>query len=325
MNKRQFLKSLLIPAVACGLGPTTAIAQPYPNKVIRLIASSAPGGAVDLDARLLAQKFPALLGQTVIVENRAGAAGFIATQYVSRQPADGYTLLVAASSHTTNHLLHSKMTLDPIKDFAPISLLTSSAFIVVVPASSPANNMKELIELGKRKPEGLSYSSPGVGQGAHLGMELLRTMATFNAVHVPFTGTGPATVAVLGNQVDVSLITPVGAMEHVKSGKLKALAVTSKRRLPTLPNVPTVEESGFPGYELLSWIGLLAPAGTPQDIVAKLYQATAETLKQPDVKAQLNAIDTDPVGSTPEQFTAFLTQDVALWSRIIKEAGVKGD
>jgi tripartite-type tricarboxylate transporter receptor subunit TctC len=193
-----------------------------------------------------------------------------------------------------------------------------------VPASSPANNLRELIALG-RKPAGLSYATPGVGQAAHLGMELLKTMAGFKAVHVPYTGTGPATVAVLGHQVDMSFITPTGAMEHVKSGKLKALAVTSKKRMPSLPNVPTIDESGYPGYELLSWIGLLAPAGTPADVVQKLYEASASALKQPDVKAQLAAIDTEAVGSSPQEFTAFLTKDVAFWEKVIQEAGVKGD
>jgi tripartite-type tricarboxylate transporter receptor subunit TctC len=319
VQRRHFLGSALF-----AMAPVAAFAQGFPDKVIRLIAASAPGGTVDLDARLLAGKFPAM-GQPSIVENRAGAAGYIATEYVARQPADGYTLLVAASSHTTNHLLHSKMTLDPVKDFAPISLLTSNGFILTVPASSPANNLKELIALGKKKAGGLSYSTPGVGQAAHLGMELFKTMAGIKAVHVPYTGTGPATVAVLGQQVDMSFITPTGAMEHVKSGKLKALAVTSKKRMPSLPNVPTIDESGFRGYELLSWIGLLAPAGTPADVVQKLYEASASALKQPDVKAQLAAIDTDAVGSSPQEFTAFLTKDVAFWEKVIQEAGVKGD
>jgi tripartite-type tricarboxylate transporter receptor subunit TctC len=185
--------------------------------------------------------------------------------------------------------------------------------------------MKELVALAKQKPGGLSYSTPGVGQGAHLGMELLRTMAGFNAVHVPFTGTGPATVARLGGQVDVSLLTPTGAMQHLKSGKLKVLAVTSTKRSPSLPNIPTVAEAGFPGYELTGWIGLLAPAGTPPEIVRRLQREAANALKQPDVLAQLGAVESEPVGSTPEQFAAFMKEDVARWDKIIKQAGVKGE
>lgn len=325
MNRRRFLTSVLIPAIASGLAPLRAFAQAFPTKVIKIVASSAPGGNVDLDARFLSAKFPALLGQPAIVENRAGAAGFIGTEYVAHQPPDGHTLLVVASSHTTNRMLHSKMTLDPIKDFSPISLLTVSPFILSVPASSPANSVKDLIAQAKQKPNGITYSTPGIGQGAHLGMELLKTMAGFKATHVPFTGTGPATVALLSNQVDTSLLTTAGALENVKAGKIKALAVTSKKRLQALPNVPTVEESGFADYELLSWIGLLAPAGVPKDVVAKLADASARTFKEPDVLAQLATLESEPVGSTPEEFTAFLAKDVALWERIIKEAGVQGD
>src|SRR5437763_1446510 len=199
MKKRHFLASMLGPGLGALFAPVAAFAQGYPNKVIRLIAASAPGGTVDLDARLLAQKYPAM-GQPSIVENRAGAAGYIAAEYVARQPPDGYALLVAASSHSTNHLLHSKMTLDPVKDFSPISLLTSNGFILAVPAASPANSLKDVVALGKKKPGGLSYSTPGVGQGAHLGMELLNTMAGFKAVHVPYPGTAPATVALLPGQ-----------------------------------------------------------------------------------------------------------------------------
>ncbi|HSV77703.1 MAG TPA: tripartite tricarboxylate transporter substrate binding protein [Ramlibacter sp.] len=325
MNKRRFLASALLPALAAGLGPSLARAQAYPSKPIRIIASSAPGGTVDLLSRLLALKFPAALGQPTIVENKAGASGYIGTEYVARQPADGHTLLVVASSHSTNHLLNPKLTVDPVRDFAPISLLTTNYFVVAVPSASPVNSMKELIALARQKPGGLSYSTPGVGQGAHLGMELLRTMGGFNAVHVPFTGTGPATVALLGGQVDVSLLTPTGAMQHLKSGKLKVLAVTSSRRSASLPNVPTVAEAGFPGYELTGWIGLLAPAGTPPEIVRRLQREAANALKQPDVLAQLEAVESEPVGSTPEQFAAFMKDDVARWEKLIKQAGVKGE
>jgi tripartite-type tricarboxylate transporter receptor subunit TctC len=325
MNKRNFIAAAISSMVGAALSRHALAADPYPSKPIRIIASSAPGGTIDLAARLLASKFPAALGQPAVVENKAGASGYIATEYVARQPADGHTLLVVASSHSTNHLINPKMTIDPIKDFAPISLLSTNYFVVAVPASSPAGNMKELVALAKRLPAGLSYSTPGIGQGAHLGMELLKTMGNFPAVHVPFTGTGPATVALLGGQVDVSLLTPTGAMQHMKSGKLKILAVTSRKRSPLLPNIPTVEESGFPGYELTGWTGLLAPAGTPPEIVRRLARECANALKQPDVIAQLEAVVSEPVGSTPEQFAAFLAQDVAQWGKLIKQAGVKGE
>lgn len=325
MNKRHFLAAALAPVLTSVLGPHPAFAQAYPSKPVRIIASSAPGGTIDLLARLLALKFPGALGQPAVVENKAGASGYIATEYVARQPADGHTLLVVASSHSTNHLLNPKQTIDPVKDFAPISLLSTNYFVVAVPASSPVNNMKDLVALARQKAGGLSYSTPGIGQGAHLGMELLRTIGGFNAIHVPFTGTGPATVALLGGQVDVSLLTPTGAMPHVKTGKLKVLAVTSRTRAAALPGVPTVEETGFPGYELTGWIGLLAPAGTPQEVVARLQRESAAALKQPDVRAQLEAVVSEPVGSTPQQFSAFIAEDVARWARLIRQAGVKGE
>jgi tripartite-type tricarboxylate transporter receptor subunit TctC len=325
MNKRRFIASVLVSALAGAAAFGSAFAQAYPTKPVRIIASSAPGGTIDLVARLLALKFPATLGQPAIVENRAGASGYIATEYVARAPADGHTLLVVASSHSTNHLLNPKITVDPVKDFAPISLLTTNYFVVAVPASSPVDTMKDLVALAKQKPGGLSYSTPGVGQGAHLGMEMLKTIGKFDAVHVPFQGTGPATVALLGNQVDVSLLTPTGAMTHVKSGKLKLLAITSKTRSPQLPDLPTVEETGFPGYELTGWTGLLAPAGTPPEVLQKLQRESASALKQPDVIAQLEAVASEPVGSTPQAFASFLAADVSKWAQIIKEAGVKGE
>lgn len=324
MNKRNFLASAL-PLLAGAIAPRLAWADSFPSKPIRIVASSAPGGTIDLAARLLALKFPAALGQPAIVENRAGASGYIASEFVARAPADGHTLLVVASSHSTNHLINPKMTLDPNKDFSPISLLSTNYFVVAVPASSPANNLRDLIAMARKQPSGLSYSTPGIGQGAHLGMELLKSMGNFPAVHVPFTGTGPATVALLGSQVDLSLLTPTGAMQHMKTGKLKVLAVTSRKRSALLPNVPTVEESGFPGYELTGWTGLLAPAGTPSDVVQKLSRAAANALKQPDVIAQFEAVVSEPVGSTPEQFAAFVAQDTAQWAKLIKQAGVKGE
>lgn len=325
MNNRRLILPLALALLACAAPPTLAQAPAWPTKPIRIVASSAPGGTIDLVARLLALKLPAALGQPVIVENKAGASGYIATEYVARAPADGHTLLVVASSHSTNNLINPKMTVDPVKEFAPISLLASNYFVVSVPASSPVNNMKELVAYAKRQPEGLSYSTPGVGQGAHLGMELLRTMADFTAVHVPFTGTGPATVALLGGQVDVSLLTTTGALQHVKSGKLKALAVTSTKRVPQMPNVPTVAESGFPGYEVPGWIGLLAPAGTHPEIIRRLQRESVNAFKQPDVIAQLDAVAAEPQGTTSEQFASFLAADVSKWAKIVKQAGVKAD
>jgi tripartite-type tricarboxylate transporter receptor subunit TctC len=325
LKRRHLIGCAITSFLAGELLPIAALAQTFPTKPIRVIASSPPGGSVDLLSRILSQKFPAALGQPSYVENKAGASGYIATEYAARAPADGHTLLVVASSHSTNHLLYSTVKVDPIKDFAPVSLLTTNYFVVAVPASSPANTMQELVALARKKPGGISYASSGLGQGSHLGMEQLRSMGGFNAVHVPFTGIGPSTAAVLGGQVDVSLLTLPGAMPNVKAGRLKVLAITSPKRSPLLPDLPTLDESGFPGYELSGWIGLLAPAGTPPEVVRKLQRETANALKQPDVIAQLDAVAAEPVGSTPEQFASFLKADIEKWAAIIKQAGVKAE
>ena len=233
--------------------------------------------------------------------------------------------MVVASSHATNVNLYSKLSYDPVKDFAPISLLTTNFFVVAVPASSPANNLGELIALAKTKKGGLSYGSAGSGQGNHLGMELLKVRGGFEATHIPYSGIGPATIGLLSEQIDVSLLTPPGAVPHVKSGKLKALAITAPKRSPLMPNVPTVAESGFPGYELSGWIGLLAPAGTPKDIVEKLQQAVAKILKEPDVLAKLESVMAEPVASTPAEFATFLQSEISMWGKVIKQSGAKAE
>ena len=261
----------------------------------------------------------------MIVENKAGAAGNIAAEAVARAAPDGYTLVVVASSHATNVNLYSKLSYDPVKDFAPVSLLTTNFFVVAVPASSPANTLGELIALAKTKKGGINYGSAGAGQGNHLGMELLKVRGGFDATHVPYTGIGPATVALLGEQIDVSLLTPPGAVPHVKTGKLKILAMTGLKRSPLMPNVPTVAESGFPGYELSGWIGLLAPAGTPKEIVDKLQQAVAKVLKEPDVIGKLESVMAEPVGSTPQDFASFLQAEIATWGKVIKQSGAKAE
>jgi tripartite-type tricarboxylate transporter receptor subunit TctC len=324
MNRAKFLRAVL-PLLACAFLGGPAAADPFPSKPIRIIASTPPGGNIDLVSRLIAQKLPAYLGQPVVVENKAGAAGNIATEYVAHAPADGYTLLVVASSHATNLNLYPKLGFDPVKDFAPVSLLTKNGFVVAVPASSPANTFREFLALAKAKKGALNYASAGAGQGNHLGMELLKNMAGFDATHVPFSGVGPATTALLAGQVDVSLLTPVGAVPYMKGGRLKVLATTGKARSPFLPDVPTVAESGVPGYELTGWIAMLAPAGTPKDVVARLQRESARALRDPDVLKQLQLANVEPVGSTPEEFAPFLKSEIATWAKVIKQSGARLD
>jgi tripartite-type tricarboxylate transporter receptor subunit TctC len=303
----------------------SAMPQTVPNKPIRLIASTPPGGTIDLVARLLAQNMSASLGRPVIVENKAGAAGNIAADYVAQSPADGTTLLVTASSHATNVNLYPRLSYDPVKDFAPVSLLTTNSFVLVVPASSPANSTAEFLALAKSKKGALNYGSSGSGQGNHLGMELLKSMGGFDAAHVPYNGTGPVTIALLAGQVDVALQTPPGVVPYLKSGKLKALATTGKTRSPLIPNVPTLAESGVPGYELLGWIGLLAPAGTPKGTIETLQRAARKALNQPDVLNQLHAVAADVVASTPQEFSSFLDSEISTWAQVIKKSGARAE
>jgi tripartite-type tricarboxylate transporter receptor subunit TctC len=302
-----------------------ALAQTFSDKTVRLVASTPPGGSIDLVSRLLAQKLSESLGQPVIVENKAGASGNIAAEYVARAPADGHTLLVVASSHATNINLYAKLSYDPVKDFAPVSLLTTNFFVVAVPASSPANTFGQFLALAKTRKGSMNYGSAGVGQGNHLGMELLKSMAGFDATHVPFSGTGPVTTALLGGQIDVALQTPPGVLPFLQGGKLKILAITAKERSPDFPHIPTVSESGVPGYELKGWIGLLAPAGTPKDVVMKLQAEIAKALKQPDVQKQLRAVNAEPVGSAPEEFASLLQSEIATWATVIKRSGAKAE
>ncbi|MCC6992404.1 MAG: tripartite tricarboxylate transporter substrate binding protein [Acidobacteria bacterium] len=314
--------TLVLFAVAALAAP--AAAQTYPNKPIRVIASSAPGGSVDVVARLLAQKLATQMGQAVVVENKAGAAGNIATEYVAKQPADGYTLLVVTTSHATNLNLYAKLGYDPVKDFAPISILSTNFLALAVPAASPATSLKDLVALGKaRKDKPLSYASAGNGQANHLGMELLKTLAGFDATHVPYNGVGPAATALLGGQVDMAILSPPAAVPNAKAGKLRLLAVTGTKRVADLPDVPTVAEAGYPGYDLTGWLGLLAPAGTPQAVVDRLARESARAMNDPEVVKQLGVIAAEPVGSTPQELAALVQIEITKWAKVIKAAGVK--
>lgn len=303
----------------------SAAAQTFPHKPIRLIASTPPGGTIDLVARLLAQHLPAALGQPAVVENKPGAAGNIAAEFVARSPADGHTLLVTASSHATNVNLYPKLAYHPVKDFAPISQLTSNDFVLVVPTASPANTLQGFLALARSKKTDLSYGSSGAGQGNHLGMELLKTMAGFDAVHVPYNGTGPVTLALMAGQVDVAIQSPPGVIPQMKNGRLRILATTGQARSPLIPEVPTVAEAGVPGYELLGWIGLLAPAGTPREVVETLQREAAKVLTRPDVASQLHAVSSSVVASTPQEFARFLDTEIATWAQVIKKSGARAE
>lgn len=325
-GKRSLSRSSIACAlVACAGITGVASAQPYPNKPIRVIVGAAPGGGSDYIARLLAQHLGPAIGQTLVIDNRAGAAGNIAAELTAKAPADGYTLAIVTSSHASNINLYRKLAYDPVRDFAPITQLTANFFLLTVQPSAPASNVKELIAWAKSRKGQQTYASAGAGQGAHLGMELFKMLAGFDAIHVPYGGIGPATVSLLAGQVEVALLTPPAAMPHVKAGKLKALAVTSPKRVALLPGIPTVAEAGFPGFEVNNWQGLLAPAATPREVIGKIHEQTARALKTPEVVERLAVVATEPVASTPQEFAAFLQAEIVKWGKVIKQSGARAD
>lgn len=326
MNKRSALIYIAGLAFAVGaLAPAQAQHSDYPNKPIRMVVGVAAGGGADFIARILAQEVGKSLGQAIVVENRPGAGGNIAAELVAKSPADGYTLLMANSSHAINVNLYHNLRFDALKDFAPISQVTANYFYFSVNPALPVKTLGELVTYAKSRNGGMTYASAGNGQGAHLGMELFKKVAHMEAVHVPYNGTAPSLAAVLGQTVDVSLLTPPAVLPNVAGKKLRVLAITGPRRSPSLPDVPTVAESGYPGFEVNNWQGLLAPAGTPPEIIAKLNQATIKALKQPAVVKQLETAGTEPIGSSPEEFKRFLAAEISKWGKVIEQSGARAD
>lgn len=315
-------------AVAVALGMASggqAAAQAYPTKPIRIVVPSAAGGGTDVVGRLVGQKLAVALEQPVVIDNRAGSAGNIGHEVVAKSPPDGYTLLVVNPGFVANISLYRKLSYDPAKDFTPITQVATMPYVLAINQSLPPKTVQELVTFAKSKKGGLTYASAGTGQLAHLGMELLKSIAGFEGVHVPYKGDVPALTDVIGGQVDAAISAMVVAGPQVKAKKVKALAVTTLHRSPLLPDVPTVAESGFPGFEVAGWFGLMAPAGTPREIVTRLHNETAKLLKLPDVKESMAANGLDPVGSTPEEFAAYLTAQTNLWAKVIKESGARAD
>jgi tripartite-type tricarboxylate transporter receptor subunit TctC len=299
-------------------------ADEYPTKPIRFIAAQAPGGPVDVMARMVGQKVSDALGQPVIVENRQGAGGNIGTGVVARTAPDGYTVLVQSSAFAVNATLFEKPGYDALKDFEPIINSGLIPNIIFVHPSVPANNLTELVALTKQKK--MSYASPGIGTTPHLtGELLLKTMLSLDITHVPFNGAGPSTAAVLANQVPIGSAALIAPMPHIKAGKLRPIVVTSLQRHPQLPEVPTVAESGFPGYEDYTWVGFWAPAGTPKAIVNRLNKEISLALQRPDMKERLGALGYEFKPNTPEEFAAFVAGEVQKWGKVVKASGAKAD
>ena len=297
----------------------------YPAKPVRVIVGFAPGGAVDVPMRLLAQRLGESFG-TVIVENRPGADGILAGDFVAKSPPDGYTFVCVSAGHAMNSVLHAKtLPYHPVNDFSPVSLTASGPLTLVVNRSLPVKDLKELVALARRQPGKLNFASSGSGGTMHLAGELLKSMAHINIVHVPYKGGGPAITDVIGGQVELTFVGAPAAMPHIRSGRLKVLGVTTAKRAAALPDVPTVAELGYPGYEVAAWYGILGPARIPAAIVNQFSAELAKTLTSGDMKEKLLTFGLEPVASTPEQFTAHLKSEIARWTPIIAKAGIKPD
>jgi tripartite-type tricarboxylate transporter receptor subunit TctC len=297
----------------------------YPVRSIRYIVPQGAGGSSDTLARLVTQKLSEAFGQQVVTDNRPGATGNIGTEIAARAAADGYTLLQVATSHATNPALAVKMPFDPIRDFSPITLLSHSPNLWIVHPSLPAKNMRELIALAKTRPGEINYSSSGTGSSQHLAGELLKSLAHIDIVHIPYKGSPPALIDLLGGRVVLMCSTIAPAMPLVKSAKLRALAVTSLKRSAAAPEIPTVAESGLPGYEATAWQGVLAPAGTQRDIIVRLNAEMVRIVQQPDVRKQLAEQGYEPAGNSPEQFAGYIKTEIAKWAKVIRAAGLKAE
>ncbi len=300
-------------------------AADYPARSIRYIVPQGAGGSSDTLARLVTQKLSESLGQQVVTDNRPGATGNIGTEIAARAAPDGYTLLQVATSLATNPALSVKMPFDPIRDFAPITLLSQSPNLWIVHPSLPARNMRELVALAKSRPGEINYSSSGTGSSQHLAGELLKSLAHIDIVHIPYKGSPPALIDLLGGRVVLMCSTIAPAMPLVKSGKLRALAVTSLKRSAAAPEIPTVAESGLPGYEATAWQGVLAPAGTPREIILKLNTEIVRIVNSPDVRRQLGEQGYEPAGTSPEQFAEYIKTEITKWTRVIKAAGLRAE
>jgi len=330
----KLLPSTIVVAFAAGIASVSAIvwpagsaqAQGFPNKQIRLVAPSAPGDAPDVIARLVAEKLSTALGQPVVVDNKPGAGGVVGSEFVAKAPADGYTLIMGnAGSHGINAAVYAKLPYDIQRDFAPVSQVAVAPNIFIVNPTVPANTIQEFIAYAKKKPGQLNYASGGNGSSSHMSMELLKTMGGIDVAHVPYKGSTPALTDLIGGQASIMVVNLPPALPHVKSGRLRALAVTTKARSPLLPDVPTVAESGLPNFETVAWFGVFAPSATPREIVARLSTEIAKIAKSPEMQERLIALGAEPVGGSPEEFAAIIARDIAKWTTLAKSVGIRVD
>jgi tripartite-type tricarboxylate transporter receptor subunit TctC len=297
----------------------------YPSRPIRVIVPYAPGGGTDVLARLIGAKLAEKWGQSIVIDNRAGGGTVIGCELAARAPADGYTLLYTTGTLAVNATLYPKLPFDAVRSFEPVTLTAIAPNVLVVHPSVPAKRVQDLVRLAKARPGALTYSSSGNGGTGHLAMEMLKQMAKVNMVHVPYKGAGPATTAVMSGEVSASITNLIAAMPQVKAGRLRALAVTTAKRSSALPGVPTIAESGYPGFDASGWFAVFAPAKTPQAIVAKLSDEVRNVLRLPDVRRNMELQGAEPVGSTPAELAQWMQAEVERWRRVLTAANIKTD
>ncbi len=325
MHRRSCL-CLLVCGLGLGAVASPGFAQGYPNRPIRFIIPFAPGGPTDILGRAVGQKLAESVGQSVVIENRGGAGGNIGAELAAKSPADGYTMFMGATStHGINPHLYRKIGYDPIKDFSPVTLVANTPSLLAVHPALPVKTVRDLIELARARPGQLTYGSAGNGSSNHLAGVLLCLMAGVDMTHIPYKGSGPALVDVMAGQVPFMFNNTASVMPFVKAGKLRAVALTSLERSPLVPGVPTVAESGLPGFEVRSWHGVFVPAGTPAEIITLLNTRIVAGLAAPDVKERLSAQGVELVGNRPEEFAAFVRAELAKWGKVVKASGARAD
>lgn len=319
------LKTLLgtIVLALAAAGPQTAPAQSYPAKAVRIVVPFPPGAGADIVTRLIAAKLGSAFGQQFVVDNRAGAAGHIGAEVAAHAAPDGYTLLSTPASIVISRSLYPKLNYDIEKDLDPVALIASAPFVLVVHPSLPVRNVRELIALARAKPGELYFASTGNGGTPHLATEIFKMQAKIDIVHVPYKGTPPAVTDLLSGQVQLMFANTLSVLPHVRSGRLRALAISSSKRSAAAPELPTVAESGMPGFDVSTWFGMLAPRGTPKEIIDRLDGEVRKIVQMADVRARLISQGADPIGSTPEEFRAYLKSELVKWEKAVKAVGVR--
>jgi tripartite-type tricarboxylate transporter receptor subunit TctC len=323
--KASYLSFLVTMAFLFFYQPGAAATVPFPNRAVRLIVPFGPGGGTDIVARLLAQELGQAWKQNVVIDNREGGGSTIGTSLAARADPDGHTLVIVTATFAINPSLHRKLPYDSVRDFIPVSQVTSSQYVIAVHPAVPATSMQQLIALARSTPGKIAYATAGNGSSGHLGMELLKTMTGLDMVHVPYKGTGPATVAVVGGQVQVIMGSTTAALPHIRSNRLRPLAVSTQKRFPILPDVPTVAEAGLPGYEVDGWYGILAPARTPMDRVHNISKQLALALHTPELKERLSRDGVEVRGTSPEDFARYIKAEMTQWAKVVTAAKVRID